>query len=427
MSRFVATVLVVTILAVGCSPTLKQVEEVEVREVVPFEPNEVVRPIEFTKIVVKLPRGERIGMLQGGLLCIDQSPLTWRGGRITLTGDQFTEAFREELEKANCPVVGDPNSLFEDTSAWRAEFLVAGLIQEMKANVCYPYMGMGDHDTAKGSAYMKVDWQVYSRLQRRVTYEASTEGVSNVTAEIAGGDTQMFMDAFAMATQNLLGDEGFRKVVVRPREQDVNVPSEKIRLRSVEEFATRLSDHISRNRMSVVTVFAGDGHGSGFFISEEGHLLTNEHVVRDARFVTIKLITGRELVGEVLRTNRVRDVAVVKVEEKDMVPLPIRRTSPNVGDDVYVLGSPLEEELNATLTKGVVSGFRKQNDQRFIQSDASTLPGCSGGPLLDSNGNVIGVAAIGLYTGGMAPMGVNFFVPIDEALQSVNVAFDRTE
>jgi serine protease Do len=145
---------------------------------VPFEPNEVVRPMEFKKIVVKLPKGENIGSLQGGLFCVDQAPLTWQGGRLILTGEEFTQAFRAELEKANCPVVGDSDSLFEDTSAWQAEFLVAGLVKAMKANVCYPYSGFGDYNTSKGSAYMKVDWQIYSRLYRRVVYEVSTEGVS---------------------------------------------------------------------------------------------------------------------------------------------------------------------------------------------------------------------------------------------------------
>jgi serine protease Do len=61
--------------------------------------------------------------------------------------------------------------------------------------------------------------------------------------------------------------------------------------------------------MAVVTIFAGEGHGSGFLISRDGHVLTNEHVVREAKFVKVRFVTGREVNGEVLRTDRPRDVA----------------------------------------------------------------------------------------------------------------------
>jgi serine protease Do len=419
---FVCALCFVSLLIGGCSIYMKDVAQVERKTVVPFAAGEAVRPLQFTKIVVKLPRGRRIGTMQVGVFCIDSGPLTWRGGKLTLSGDEFTEAFREELEKANCPVVGDTDALFEDPSTWKAEFLLAGLVKEMKANVCYPLAGLGDYNNAKGSAYMKVDWQIYSRLERRVVYEASTEGVGTVQTETPGGDTMAFVDAFALATQNLLADEGFRKLIVRPTAKDVAVPPEEIRLSQVKQYETSLAEHVSQNRMGVVTIFAGGGHGTGFFISEHGYLLTNEHVVRAARLVTVKLITGRELIGEVIRKNSVRDVAIIKVEEPGMVPLPIRSTSPNVGDEVYVLGAPLNEELSATLTKGIVSAFRVEDGQRLIQSDVNVLPGCSGGPLLDVNGNVLGLASAAILI-SEAPTGLNFFVPVGEALQCLNITF----
>jgi hypothetical protein len=425
MSRFAIVLLSVGMLLAGCTSrtAVAPIRQVPPVSVTPFNTGEVARPLEFRKIVVKLPRGEKIGSLQAGNLCVEKAPLTWQGGRVTLPVEEFIQVFREELEKANCPVVGNPDTLFDDPAEWDAEYLVAGLIKEMKANICYPYAARNNYDTARGSTYMKVDWQVYSRLRRRVVYEASTEGVSNLPTDTARGDVQAFLDAFAAATQNLLADGGFRTMVSKPKEKESEKPDEPVQLARVPPYTEALAEHINQVRPAVVTVFAGEGHGSGFFISADGHLLTNEHVVRDARFVTIKLITGRQLVGEVIRKNVARDVALVKAEDTGMLALPIRGSSANVGDDVYALGSPLDEQYSATLTRGVVSGFRTQDEQKFIQSDVNILPGSSGGPLLDAQGNVAGLAVSIVFAG--APTGLNFFIPIDEALAALNVAFSK--
>jgi S1-C subfamily serine protease len=173
-------------------------------------------------------------------------------------------------------------------------------------------------------------------------------------------------------------------------------------------------------RAFVVTVFAGGGHGSGFFISEKGLLLTNEHVVRTAKLVKIKLTTGREILGEVLHTDARRDVAIVKVEEENMFPLPVRKKPLTNGEEVYAVGTPLSEKFNTTISRGIVSGFRDMDNQKYIQSDVNILPGSSGGPLLDQSGNVVGISVKGVFRGG-ASTNLNFFIPITSAMQSLNI------
>jgi S1-C subfamily serine protease len=173
-------------------------------------------------------------------------------------------------------------------------------------------------------------------------------------------------------------------------------------------------------RPGVVTVFAGGGHGSGFFLTRDGYLLTNEHVVREAKYVKVRLITGREVVGEVLRTDSRGDVALIKVEEAGMNALPIRTDEPAVGEDVYAIGTPLEPKLSTTVSRGIVSAYRAEDGQKLIQSDVTILPGNSGGPLLDRNGNVVGIAVSGrVYGRGMA--GINFFIPITDALAALSL------
>ena len=91
-----------------------------------------------------------------------------------------------------------------------------------------------------------------------------------------------------------------------------------IKIPKLPRKTTPLSEGTSAVQAAVVTIKAGGGHGSGFFISRDGYLLTNQHVVEDNKFVTVKLTTGHQMPGEVLRSHKARDVALVKVNESAM-------------------------------------------------------------------------------------------------------------
>lgn len=161
------------------------------------------RPVMFRKLVVKIPRGEVIGKIQAGLACVNHSTLTWRGGRAVVPDEDFGEVLREELIAAGYMVVGDPPALFEDPSAWKAEYLVAGLIRDVKANVCYPWGGFGNFTTAKGEAWVDVEWQIYSRRTRSVELRLSTQGTAK-SGEQPDGGIEAIAQAFRAASRNLL-------------------------------------------------------------------------------------------------------------------------------------------------------------------------------------------------------------------------------
>ena len=401
----------------GAAP-VKQAQSLAPIEV---QPGQQAKPIQFRKIVVKLKRGEPIGSLSAGLACVRQGDRTWQGGRVTVTSEDFTEAFREELEKANYPVVGDPDALFEDPSEWKAEILVAGIVKKMETNMCFPNGGFGDWSSVIGGVFMRVDWQIYSRLDRKVVYTTSTEGSYQAKSMARDQQTTIFTNAFAGAVQNLLADRGFHEIVASSPGTVVTSAAQPIRLHTKGLLSQEsIQKRISEIKPAVVTIYAGSGFGSGFFIAEEGYVLTNAHVVGDAKFVKVKLLSGREIVGEVIRSDRRRDVALVKTEESKMVALSIRPTEANVGEDVYAIGSPLDPAMSGTLTRGVLSGYRVIDGQKVIQSDVRVLPGNSGGPLLDQNGSVIGMAVSGAAFGGV-PVGLNYFVPIADAQRALSV------
>jgi S1-C subfamily serine protease len=185
---------------------------------------------------------------------------------------------------------------------------------------------------------------------------------------------------------------------------------------------TPLSEGTSALQAAVVTIKLENGHGSGFFISRDGYLLTNHHVVGDEKFVTIKLTTGRQMPGEVLRSHKARDVALVKVNEAAMAALALQLDPPDVLAEVYAVGTPLREEYSTTISKGIVSAYRTFNDLKHIQSDAAIHGGNSGGALVDRFGNVVGVSVSG-YTTSEQKVGtsINFFIPIADALKFLAV------
>jgi hypothetical protein len=181
--------------------------------------------------------------------------------------------------------------------------------------------------------------------------------------------------------------------------------------------ATRpLSEGTSALQAAAVTVKLDDSLGSGFFISRDGYLLTNQHVVKDNRFVTVKLTTGRQLPGEVLRSNKTRDIALVKVNESNMTALPLLLDPPEVASEVYAVGTPRDERLSTTITKGIISAYRTENDLTRIQSDVAIHPGSSGGPMVDRFGNVVAVSVAVYWVSGVS-VSINWFIPIADALK----------
>ncbi len=161
------------------------------------------------------------------------------------------------------------------------------------------------------------------------------------------------------------------------------------------------------------------GQGSGFIISADGLILTNAHVVRDAKEVTVKLSDRREFAAKVLGTDPVTDVAVLRINAKDLPT--VRLGDPRqleVGDPVMAIGAPFGFEQSAT--QGIVSakGRSLPGDSvvPFIQTDAAVNPGNSGGPLFDGSGAVVGINAQ-IYSQSGGYQGLAFAIPIDVALK----------
>ena len=165
-----------------------------------------------------------------------------------------------------------------------------------------------------------------------------------------------------------------------------------------------------------------EAQGSGFFIDEDGHIVTNNHVVEDADTVKVRLANGEEVAAEVVGTDPLTDLAVLKVVPRKAQPYVEFADDVNlrVGDWVVAVGNPFG--LGGTVTSGIVSAIGGQNRENqyldFIQIDAPINRGNSGGPTFDLKGRVVGVnTAIFSPTGGS--VGIGFAIPARVAKDTV--------
>lgn len=175
-----------------------------------------------------------------------------------------------------------------------------------------------------------------------------------------------------------------------------------------DDFMNRFFGGQQQNQKPVI------GQGSGFLISEDGMIITNNHVIQDTSEINVILNDGREFPGKVIGKDPNTDVALIKIDAKGLPFLSLGDSgSLEVGQWVIAIGNPFG--LQASLTVGVVSAKGRSNldiarIEDFIQTDAAINQGNSGGPLIDLDGKVIGInTAIASNSGGY--MGIGFAIP----------------
>ncbi|MFL5401915.1 MAG: Do family serine endopeptidase [Gemmatimonadales bacterium] len=167
-----------------------------------------------------------------------------------------------------------------------------------------------------------------------------------------------------------------------------------------------------------------EGSGSGFIVSKDGYILTNNHVVEGSDQVMVRLLDRREFKAKIVGTDPNTDLAVLKIDAKNLTPASLGSSgAARVGEWVLAVGNPLGDNLTFTVTSGIISakgrslalpGQSDRSIQDFIQTDAAINPGNSGGPLVSVGGDVIGVnSAIASETGFYS--GYGFAIPIDLA------------
>ena len=174
-------------------------------------------------------------------------------------------------------------------------------------------------------------------------------------------------------------------------------------------------------------VASASASGSGFILTSDGYVVTNNHVVEGATSVTVKLYNGDEYDATIVGTDEMNDVALLKIDATSLQAVTIGDSDQiEVGEEVIAIGNPLGE-LTFTMTAGVVSALDREINTdgkpiNMLQTDVAINSGNSGGPLFDMNGNVIGITSAkysGSTSSGASIEGISFAIPINDALRVV--------
>jgi S1-C subfamily serine protease len=163
------------------------------------------------------------------------------------------------------------------------------------------------------------------------------------------------------------------------------------------------------------------GQGSGFVLNKDGLILTNNHVIDKGQQVEVTLSDKHKYKATVVTVDKGHDLALLKIDAPNLVPVTLAETSTGlmVGQRVYAIGNPFG--LSGTMTRGIISAIRSVRGpdsnliEDAIQTDASVNPGNSGGPLLNSRGEVIGITTMIASNGADQSSGIGFAIPINTA------------
>lgn len=375
------------------------------------------KPVNLAKVQFDIAPDAAWGEFRGGLLCLPYGKLSWPPKYVRATQENFAAIFRRDMLASGFSDGGE--DMFATDTSLPGEYIVGARVKSARGRVCSWLTEQGDN-LQKAAIALDVDWQVYSKVQRKTVATISTTGGARHESFRTDSEARALLDAFGQNAKALAATPEFRALFVTTA---ASTPEPVAEDRGAIKFtAVRPGPPmpISERPGSVVAVFATGGMGSAFLISEEGYMITNEHVVGTDKTVRVRWSDGFETEAKVLRSHKLRDIALVQTSARGRTPFTLRASGARPGETVLAIGAPLDAKFQGTLTKGIVSANRIFDGFSFIQSDVTVNHGNSGGPLLDEKGQVIGITDLGYQPDGV-PTGINLFIPIGDALDFLNL------
>jgi len=351
-----------------------------------------------------------VGKLARGVFCGDSNELRYNKNLDNYVMTRVGKNFLDRSAELGYPKFEGDESAFAEKLGVEADFKVGFTLVALNYDICTT---PAETETS-GTSSIKLRMELFSNKLKRIVYARTLEGsfASKSKIKTEDFDNALFNSALDVAFSDRAYIDNYRDIA------PAVITKEKIDIANGKRMSQGMDKNSKTVQGAVVTIEGPmNSTGSGFYVGVDGYIVTNQHVVGEAKNVRVKFPGGFSIIGDVVRTDPVRDVALIKTASASAVQLSIRQGPVKVGETVYAIGSPFGEQLNGTLTRGIVSAERVVNEQNFIQSDAAINPGNSGGPLLDANGELIAVAQL-IKTNAT---GIGMFIPIKEAFEALGL------
>jgi len=364
--------------------------------------------VSFHKVIFRVDRGKEIGQHHDGLARVPKSTYTWGSG-ISIGSDDFKIHANEELMNYGYSVPSGGDMLFSSDRTGKARYQIGAEIEDIIFNTYAPLAG------DFGEASVEVQWQIYDSFASKIIYKFQDTGYAR-----SSNDSGVVIDAFLNSLNKLMSKEKFASLLQKDKKSNRDSSSQynELTIKTNQAPTHSLPENIDKINKAVVTIESGFTHGSGFFINSNGHLLTAAHVVSGLDNVQIRTNQGFTLPAKVLRINENSDVALLKVEGSGFSHIEINSKKQGQGTDTFAIGTPLDKSLSNSISKGIISSYRNIDGVPFLQTDTSLNSGNSGGPLLNSKGEAIGIVS---WKYSQSAEGVAFCVDIRHANDVLNI------
>jgi serine protease Do len=328
---------------------------------------------------------------------------------IKLSDAIYSNGLNKELEDYGYKSISK-NTMFASSS--NAQLLIGAEIKQFSKGT----RGSGIQIS------LLVDWFVYSISEEKVVLEVKgAAGYSDLGLIFE----EELTSALSNSLNALMSNSDFQKIANSNRDEQVTKGSVIVLPKFKYTKPVNFSALVKASLPSVVTIKTDLGFGSGFIISSNGYILTNDHVIHNAKKIEVKFSNGFEFDAEEIRSDKDRDVSLIKITGKGFTPLPLNESEDHseIGTEVIAIGTPHDQNLTQSVTKGIISGKRTMDNLPYFQTDVAVNSGNSGGPLINTaTGEVIGIIVSKVKALGVE--GISFAIPIEECKKSLNIIFE---
>ncbi|MBP6640593.1 MAG: trypsin-like peptidase domain-containing protein [Bacteroidia bacterium] len=380
--------------------------------------------IEFDKLLAEFPSGKEVGVVKRGGI---SKPLTWDG---------FSRLGSDPIDVKTYDVLGtsgfntpmkESHQLFSNENHTKKvpRFLLGAKVTKLWIDMSQSTSYYSQE--VLSDVKITLEWQVFDRSTNQVVLKGTSNGVEKKKYN-ASEDEGVLVDAYGDALYSfiaqgklfeLIKNAGTANVVAAEQGDSPTATATTIPTIKLQKFENS-PEMVQYSTQSCVTISTDAGHGSGALISEDGYVLTAAHVVDGVNRLAVIFSNGVELEAKVVAIDNQYDIALLKTPGSKYKALPLGQgLTAGLGEEVITIGTPGDIELGQSISKGILSGKRKQDDIVYLQTDVAVSPGNSGGPLMNSKGQIIGVIQRKLLGQGIE--GVGFALPIETALKRLNI------
>jgi serine protease Do len=276
----------------------------------------------FARVRSKVQPGDDLGHLHTGMFCGSDSTTRAVANIEQVTNNNVKAAFKVVSREADLPLFEPELSPFESAAPRSADYLLGGVLQRMTYDACV------DGLKRKGSVEVEMRWELFSTKLQRVVLAKTTIGSFKTDDYVAGG---LDGKAYQQSLQALFQSPEFKALEAGRLPDGVATPTwQPLHLRAGATIDGDPQGRADALTKAVVTIISDLGSGTGFYIAD-GYLLTDRHVVGSSKYVKVKLSSGKQLVGEVIRQDASRDVALLQTESAGVPSLRVSLADPPVG------------------------------------------------------------------------------------------------